>query len=65
MIDAISERYRANVDRRNPVSFWSDFVIKVRKANNRAEEEEEHGELGVHLLLLICFPQRPNTSPEN
>jgi hypothetical protein len=27
--------------------FGQIFVIKVRKANNRAEEEEEHGELGV------------------
>jgi hypothetical protein len=45
--------------------FGQIFEIKVRKTNNRAEEEEEHGELGVHLLFLICFPQRPKPSPED
>jgi hypothetical protein len=45
--------------------FRQIFVIEVRKANDGADKQEKHGELGVHLLLLICFPQQPNTPSEN
>jgi len=38
------------------------FVIKVRKPNNGAEKQEEHGELGIHLSTSPNLHSTSNVS---